>query len=120
MNTTDKTKINLGGSDFEITCLPFSVNRIVVPAADFAWKALTRSKEHNEPLNVTAIDNTYLAVFSAVNHCYPDMSREKFDKLNLDMNEMLIALAGVCLQTGVLQPAKKTTPTDEAPKTGEA
>lgn len=121
MNTTEKSTINLGGNDFVITCLPFAANRVVIPAADFAWKALKRSKEEHEPMSVTAVDNTYLAVFTAVNHCYPDMTREKFNALNLDLNELLVALAAVCIQTGVLQPAKKDgNSTNEAPKTGEA
>jgi hypothetical protein len=112
MNSIEKTVINLGGREFTITCLPFAKNRLVIPAADFAWKAYKRSQTENEPMSVTAIDNTYLAVFEAVSFVDNAITRDIFNTWNLDLQEMLIALASVCLQTGVLSKAEKKEGSD--------
>jgi hypothetical protein len=118
MDSTQKRTITLGGRVFTLGYLPFKKNRIVVPAADFAWKAYRRSLPpelggENQPLNVTAVDNTYLAVFEAVSHADPKVTRDEFDSWGLSLQELGKALMQVCLQTGVLTQAEKIT-------TGEA
>lgn len=109
-STTTKT-ITLGGRAFKLAPLPFKANRIVVPAADFAWKALRNSLPVNMggnaiPLNVTAVDNIYLAVFTAVNCADPKVTREEFDSWALTVKEMEVALVQVCFATGVLSQAQ--------------
>lgn len=103
MDSAQKTTITLAGKSFDIPCLPFKKCRAVVPAASYALKAVARSNgPEKEPLNVTAIDYLYVAVFEAVSYAYPSVTREQFDKWEISLTELLAALTAISLQTGVL------------------
>ena len=103
MDSTTKRKITLAGRTFEISCLPFKKNRMVVPAASFALNAINRSQSPtNEPLNITAIDNIYLAVYEAISHSDPSITREQFNEWGCFLPDLIAALMIVALQTGVL------------------
>ena len=103
MTSTTKRDVILGGRKFELSCLPFCKNRIVVPAVSFALKAINRAGEPLlEPLSITAVDYIYLAVFEAVNFVDPKVTREEFDKWGLSIMELCSAMKIVALQTGVL------------------
>lgn len=115
MDSTEKRKISLAGKPFEIGFLPFFKNRIVVQAASFALKAIERTKEPiNEPLNITAIDYIYLAVYEAVSHADPKVTRDEFNSWGVYLPDLISALMIVALQTGVLVQAKGEQKTGEA------
>ena len=103
MDSAERKNIVLNGKTFSIGYLPFAKNRKVIPATDYAFKAYKRSlPPTSEPLNVTAIDNTYLAIFEAVNYADPKVTREIFDSWPLNMQELITALIVIAQQTGVL------------------
>lgn len=107
MDSATKRPITLAGRTFDIPCLPFKKNRIVVPACSFALKAINRSQAPElEPINVTAIDNIYLAVFEAVSCADPDVTREVFDSWGCYLPDLIAAVMIIALQTGVLVQVK--------------
>ncbi len=107
MDSTEKKSINLAGREFKIGFLPFAKNRIVVQAASFALKAINRSAAPTlEPLNITAIDYIYLAVYEAVSHADPKITRDEFNSWGIYLPDLISALMVIALQTGVLVQAK--------------
>lgn len=103
MDSATKRQISVGGKTFTLGCLPFAKNRIVVPSCSFALKAINRSQPpESEPLNVTATDHMYLAVFEAVNHADPKVTREEFNSWGIYLPDLIQATITVALQTGVL------------------
>lgn len=103
MKSTDKSTIEVAGRKFDIPCLPFAQNRIVVPSVSFALKAINRLHgPEKEPLNLTAMDHMYLAVFQAVSYVDPKITRAEFDTWGIHMVELVRAVTTIALQTGVL------------------
>jgi len=103
MQSTDKTKIVIAGRDFEIPCLPFKKNRVIVQACCFAIKAMNDYNGPDKvPLSITAIDYMYLAVYEAVSFVDPKISREDFDKWQIYMPDLAVAVTQIATQTGVL------------------
>lgn len=103
MQSTDKTTIELAGRKFDIPCLPFAKNRVIVPACSFALKAMGKmTGPEKEPLSITAIDYMYLAVFEAVNYVNPKIDRKEYDSWNIYTPELVTAVTKISIQTGVL------------------
>lgn len=113
MDSTTKRKIELAGRSFEIPCLPFAKNRKIIPAVSFALREINEQKD--KPTSVTAVDNTYLAVFEAISYVDPKVTREDFDKWEIFWPDLMAAMMIVALQTGVLVQSK-----DKAGASGEA
>ena len=103
MDSTSKTKITLAGRVFDIPCLPFKQNREIVPAVSYALRAITRANPPtSEPINITAMDYMYTAVYSAVSYVDPKVTRDEFNTWGISFGELTDALTGIAIQTGIL------------------
>ena len=115
MKSTDKSTIELAGRTFDIPCLPFAKNRVVVHACSNALKALAKLHgPEKEPLSLTAMDYMYLAVFEAVSFVDQKIDRKTFDTWPIYTPELADAVTKIALQTGVLVRSEGDKPAGEA------